>query len=140
MSVLDASVVLKWFVSEENSDKAIALRSEFYLGTREIVAPDLILYEIANALRYNPDFEQSEIKESIQTIYDMGIEIITPTQTLINKVVDIAKLSDITCYDASYYALAEDIKTDLITADKKLYNNLINNGLKDVLLLKNLKA
>jgi len=37
MSVLDASVVLKWFVAENDSDKAVRLREEYYLGEREII-------------------------------------------------------------------------------------------------------
>jgi len=51
MSVLDASVVLKWFVNEEDSDKAVRLRKQYYLGEREIVVPDLLLFEVSNALR-----------------------------------------------------------------------------------------
>ncbi|MCD6154732.1 MAG: hypothetical protein J7J22_03015 [Candidatus Verstraetearchaeota archaeon] len=35
MSVLDASVVLKWFVDEEDSDQALQLRDEFYTGENE---------------------------------------------------------------------------------------------------------
>jgi len=34
MSVLDASVVLKWFVDEEDSDQALRLREEFYIGEK----------------------------------------------------------------------------------------------------------
>ena len=45
MSVLDASVVLKWFVDEEDSSQALNLRKEFYAGKREIVVPDLLLFE-----------------------------------------------------------------------------------------------
>jgi len=90
MSVLDASVVLKWFVSEKDSDKAEMLRSEYYLGQRDIVVPDLIIYEISNALNYHPDFKPLEIKAAIQTLFDIGIEIVTPTQMLMSKAVDIA--------------------------------------------------
>jgi len=45
MSVLDASVVLKRFVDEEDSSRALNLRKEFYAGKREIVVPDLLLFE-----------------------------------------------------------------------------------------------
>ncbi len=62
MSVLDASVVLKWFVNEADSGLALKLREEFYTGEREIVAPDLLLFEIANALRYSPSFSTKEIQ------------------------------------------------------------------------------
>jgi predicted nucleic acid-binding protein len=82
MSILDASVILKWFVNEEDSSHALNLREEFYAGKREIVVPDLLLFEIANALRYNPSFSTKEIRESLDTLFGIGIEIITPTLSL----------------------------------------------------------
>jgi predicted nucleic acid-binding protein len=68
VSVLDASVVLKWFVNEADSGQALRLRKEFYAGEREIVVPDLLLFEIANALRYNPTFSVDEIKEALDIL------------------------------------------------------------------------
>jgi len=49
VSVLHASVVLKWFVTEDESAKAIKLRHQFVMGERSIIVPDL-LFECANAL------------------------------------------------------------------------------------------
>ena len=46
MSILDASVILKWFVSEEDSDQALKIREKFYNGATEIVVPDLLLFEV----------------------------------------------------------------------------------------------
>jgi len=60
MSILDASVVLKWFVNEADSGQALKLREDFYAGKREIVVPDLLFFEIANALRYNPTFSNAK--------------------------------------------------------------------------------
>lgn len=124
MSVLDASVVLKWFVDEGSSDKAIQLREEYCAGEREIVVPDLLVLEVANALRYNPDFEIDEIKDSVKTLFDIGIDIITPTCSLLEKAIDLAKSLDATCYDTSYLALAEDLGFEFITADEKLYKKV----------------
>ena len=39
MSVLDSSVVLKWFVDEVDSGLAIHLRDEYVEGLREIIIP-----------------------------------------------------------------------------------------------------
>jgi len=94
MSVLDASVVLKWFVAENDSDKAVRLREEYYLGERDIIVPDLLLFEVSNALRYNSGFKVSEIKESIRTLFDMGIEIVTPTYSLLESAISMARKKD----------------------------------------------
>jgi len=91
MSVLDASVILKWFVDEEDSVQALRIRDEFYNGNREIIVPDLLLFEVSNALRYNPSFTVEEIKEAMRTIFDVGIEIITPTYSLLASAIELAK-------------------------------------------------
>lgn len=119
MSVLDASVILKWFVDEDGSDQALRLRGEFYRGEREIVVPDLLLLEVANALRYNPSFAAEEIKEAVKTLFDIGIKIITPTYSLLAKTIELAERLDVTCYDAAYLALAEKLGFEFITADER---------------------
>ena len=124
MSILDASVVLKWFVDEEDSDQALRLREEFFRGEREIVVPDLLLFEVANALRYNPGFTAEEIKEAVKTLFDLGIDIITPTYSLLAEAIELAKSLDVTCYDAAYVALAGELGFELITADGKLYRKV----------------
>lgn len=141
MSVLDASVVLKWFVDEEDSDQALRLREEFYRRKREIIVPDLPLFEVANALRYNPSFTGEEIEEAVKTLFDMGIEIITPTYPLLAKAVELAKSLDVTCYDAAYLALAEELGFEFITADEKFYRKVSKEMDKDLIkLLADLKA
>lgn len=58
--VPDSSVVIKWFSDEDATDKALAIREGYINGKIEIVVPDLLLYEIANALRYNKSLETKE--------------------------------------------------------------------------------
>jgi len=135
LSVLDSSVVLKWFVDEVDSDLAIHLRDEYVEGLREIIIPDLLLYEISNALRYNTSFTVKEIKDSIDSIIDLEIEIVTPTKYLIHQSIEIARTDNITCYDAIFIALAVDIGDHVITADKKFHNSLSKEYKKHIKLL-----
>ena len=46
-------------LKEDDSDKALKLREQFIEGSIIIAVPDLQLYEIANALRYNKNIEKS---------------------------------------------------------------------------------
>ncbi|MGB9760741.1 MAG: type II toxin-antitoxin system VapC family toxin [Thermoproteota archaeon] len=50
--VVDASVIVKWFVEEENSDKAIKIRDKYIEGEIKLVAPKIITFEVLNALYY----------------------------------------------------------------------------------------
>src|SRR5579863_325459 len=48
--VLDASVALKWVLSEPDSPIANRLRDEFTHETHELISPDTFLAEVAHAL------------------------------------------------------------------------------------------
>ena len=61
--VLDASVLVKWFVEEDASDKALMLRDKYIEGELVILAPELILYEVLNALYFKRLFSREELRE-----------------------------------------------------------------------------
>ena len=121
MIVLDASVVVKWFSEEEYTDKALQIRERFLKGEESIIIPDLLLYELANALRYNRDFNSTDVKDAIASIFDMHIDIIVPISKLMSSAITLAFDHNITIYDAFYVALAKESDLSLITADDGLY-------------------
>ncbi|MBS7646137.1 MAG: type II toxin-antitoxin system VapC family toxin [Candidatus Bathyarchaeia archaeon] len=53
--VVDASVAAKWFMPEEDSDKASKILREYADGRIEIPFADLLIYEVANVMRCRPD-------------------------------------------------------------------------------------
>ncbi|OGC22144.1 hypothetical protein A3J90_01820 [candidate division WOR-1 bacterium RIFOXYC2_FULL_37_10] len=120
LSVLDASVVLKWFVQENGSDKSREIQNKYLAGSIKIIVPDLLLYEISNVLRYNKSFSKKEIDEILTSLSEMGIEVFPINYNLIKDAVNLAYKFDITVYDACYVALALTLSTNLITADAKL--------------------
>lgn len=126
--VLDASVIIKWFTQEEKRKQAVKLREKYINGEIEITVPDLLLYEISNALRFNPNFQEKDVNEAIQSLFDMEINIIVPVPEILQKAIDLAYSKEITLYDAFYIALAQIIDFDFITADKKLYKKIKDVG------------
>ena len=48
--VIDCSTAFKWVVAETDTPKALRLRDDFRNAALELLAPDLFLPEIANAL------------------------------------------------------------------------------------------
>jgi len=48
--VLDASVALKWVLSEPDSPKALSVRDDYRNQLHELLAPDVFPVEIAHAL------------------------------------------------------------------------------------------
>lgn len=124
MPVVDASVALKWFIEEPDSSEAIALRDGHTLRQSILVAPDLLIYEVANALLHNARFSESETARSIQALYNLQIELVAPTEELTLAAIRLATRHKLTFYDALYVAVAQQVGTELITADRHLLHRV----------------
>jgi predicted nucleic acid-binding protein len=135
--VLDTSVIGKWFKEETHSEIALKIREEFYQGKHEIVIPDLVLYELSNALRYDKEFNQELINAAIDSLIDMELDIVLPTEEIIKKAISLALEYDITVYDAIFLSLSQMIDAIFITADEKFYQKV--KKLKYTKFLKNFK-
>lgn len=124
MKIADASVVYKWYVTENETREALDLLEDFNSGIEKLAVPDLILYELANALRPNRKFNAKDVESALENFTSLGIEIITPNEALLKEAVRLAINHNITVYDAVYAALAKTLGCELITADKKLQHKL----------------
>jgi len=88
--------------------------------------PDLLLYELSNALKYNPHFDVQDVCDALTSLFDMDIDIVTPLPEIIGAAIELAFEHAITVYDAFYVALAKETGLIFITADKKLYERVRN--------------
>lgn len=118
--VLDASVVIKWFSEEEHTERALRIRSWYVDNLISVYVPDLLVYELSNALRYNPDFDVVDAQRAVTSLYDMDLEIVTPSRSLADSSIKIADENDLTVYDSTYVALAKALDAEVITADDEL--------------------
>lgn len=126
--VVDASVVAKWFVPEEDSDKAVRLRNRHVEGTLTLMAPDLLVYEVANALAYHPEIEEDGLREDLEALFMIDIELVPPSTELMASIAEKARLNAVSVYDSSYLALAELTATNLVTADRKFHEKVKDKG------------
>ena len=134
--VVDASIVVKWFVEEEGSDKALRLRDKYIDGEISIIAPELIIFEVLNALYYKRLFSESEMKEISEALEAYSFTLYSLKGEYAEKTVETAVENGITIYDASYVALARIRDTYLYTADEKLIEKLKGEYLKHVKSIK----
>ncbi len=88
------------------------------------IIPDLLFYELSNALRYNPRFFAGDVKEAMQAILDMGFEVKGIEAQIIDRAVEIAFDYNVTLYDSYFLALSQVEKKPLITADYKFYERV----------------
>jgi predicted nucleic acid-binding protein len=116
--VVDASLVLKWFVVEEDSAAALRVRIE-----HDIVAPDLLLIECRNALlnkvrRQEIEPAVAEDAESALDALGLGIAIL-PSPPMLRHAFTIALDLGEPIYDCVYLAAALATDRKLITADAR---------------------
>ena len=127
--VVDASAVIKWFVKERDRDRALVLREKHVKGEKLLSAPDVLIYEVCNSLRYNPEFTEADVKNAVKSLFELHLELIPPTIENMDKASENAFKYNITAYDASYLSLAGSAKCPFITADEKLYEKVKKNPL-----------
>ena len=125
--VVDASVVLKWFsqAGESELEKALKLRGDHRDKSIEVYSPELLVYEVANVLRFKDAISEELISQAISSIYDMDI-VIPANPRIMAEAVRMARRHAITVYDSCYLSFSREINGRLITADKKLYLKIQN--------------
>lgn len=118
--VADASVIVKWFVEEEYSDNARALKRAYSEGLVDIAVPSLMKYEVLNALKYSGAFGEDDLKTAATILDAFQFTTYDLEEDYAAKTVEAAIRKGITIYDAAYVALAQLLGTALYTADEKL--------------------
>jgi len=124
--VIDASVALKWVLTEPDSPKAISLRADFRNQIHELLAPDVFTVEVAHALTRA---ERKGLIKTPQAIRLLADVLSTPIpmvhfRPLLSRAISISSALRCGVYDCIYVALAEQENCELITADDKLVKTL----------------
>lgn len=117
-AVVDASVALKWFVAEADSDAAFR-----FLGERkELSTPILLLTELANALwkKWRSSLIEAELADGIIIDVRRYFARLVATETVLAEAMRLSRSLDHPVYDCCYIALAILENTSLVTADQRL--------------------
>lgn len=116
--VVDASVVIKWFVPEIHSEAARRLLA----ATHQYLSPDLLFPEVGNAIWKKVRRGELTVEEGQRLAVDISsiaVETVS-TRGLMIDAHALAITTGLTVYDAMYLALAVRLKTELVTADDRL--------------------
>jgi predicted nucleic acid-binding protein len=116
--VVDASVIIKWYVPENDYEAARAMRT----AESKLAAPDLLFIEMSNTLWKLVRRGEMPAQRAIEIIEEIAASpfVVFSTQSLASDALDLGVATGLTAYDASYVALATRLDKMLITADEKL--------------------
>jgi predicted nucleic acid-binding protein len=134
--VLDASVIVKWYNNEDDTDKALAIRDLYRKHLINIVEPQLLLYEVANAIRFNKTLALPEKTEIIENLFHVDFTTVPPSPSLMTEACNLAHKLNVTVYDTTYIALAREINALYVSADEELIGKAKSN---DIIMLSDWK-
>ena len=131
-AVIDASVIAKWVVDEDHSDRAIRLLA---LDARH--APSHWRAEAVNVLWakvFRGDLTAADAEERMGVLMRAPI-IDTPTESLMPRAFAISVAGSVTIYDGLYVALAEKLGAPMVTADHRLIRKMAGDAALSKLII-----
>ena len=120
--IVDASVLLSAFFPDEHQRLAQAIIREHITGQIRLKAPDLLHYELCNAVwqaERRKRISSIQADEILQSMQGIGIEIV-PLEWF--EMFPFARQTGCSAYDAAYVRAAQKLDEPLITADEKLFH------------------
>ena len=122
--VVDASLVVKWLVDEDDSTKAHAVLESWVVRDVARIAPYLMPFEVANALHRRVARGELSIRNSTRMMTRLlgsRLELHQPPGLHARALELASQLNQGAVYDAHYLALAEEFDCELWTADQRFY-------------------
>lgn len=137
---IDASVVAKWYLPEDQHEEAKAILLAYEQRKIRLVAPILLLYEVGSVLRErinNQELNQEEALAILFQLKKVNISLVSPVDSL-PRTLEIAVKNNLWIYDASYIAVAEMYDGKFFTADTRLVSR-VKTGFPSIRHLEEIK-
>lgn len=121
--VVDASVVLKWQLDDEEAvAQALALRDDFLLHERvSLAAPFLLVFELTNGMltaTRQGRLSRDQAEEGLALLLAAGIRLIVVDAP---RVFSLSMRWKLSAYDGAYLGLAEKLESEVWTGDRAFY-------------------
>jgi len=129
--VLDASIVGAAYLAETETESATEAIGRIEREGMEVHAPDLLLYEVANALLKRSrrgELSSADALTGLRKAATLPIDLHTP-QEFVAPSLTLAAAYDLTAYDAAYLAVGIMLGAPLVTLDSRLKDRAEAAGL-----------
>ena len=124
--VVDACVIAKWAIPEDDSDRALRLLALAERGEARLLAPSLWRVEVTNVVWKHLQrglLHPADADAAVALLRHLPIENV-PDARVLEPAFTIAVEAGVSVYDALYAALAFDTLAPLVTADRRLAERL----------------
>ncbi|TLM77933.1 MAG: type II toxin-antitoxin system VapC family toxin [Actinobacteria bacterium] len=120
--VIDASVAVKWFVADDEpgAEAARRLLDEHVEGRVRLVAPSLLVHELAGVLARGSARRRPDVTDALDAFFDSGVALVPPDRDLSLRAAHTAAAHGVSAFDSAYVALAETLACALATSDRRL--------------------
>ncbi|MDP3998507.1 MAG: type II toxin-antitoxin system VapC family toxin [bacterium] len=119
--VIDTSVFIKWLNKnrEDNLETADKILQDVKSGKVELIAPELVRYEIGNVLLKGKKLAPNQAYISLDTAYSLPVTFVSESKELAHETFFLAYDLGVTYYDASFLSLAKQYNATLVTDNIK---------------------
>lgn len=125
IQVIDASVAIKWFVREQDQEKAILLLESIQDTPQDFVVPELFFNEMLAVLcRIEKDAQK--IQRHLYLLENLGLERVGNGSELLSLAAQLSVQCSLSGYDAIYAATAKLLNGIWITADAKAHQKILH--------------
>ena len=122
---MDSSIAAKWVLPKPGHIQAFRLLTEEQSGEILLIAPDLLLIELASLLVKKVRRKQISANEALAAFQFLtdSVRRLFQTGPLLGRALDLAIRHQMSLWDCVYLALAIEHDCPLITADQRLFNS-----------------
>lgn len=119
--VVDTSVIIKWlnYKDEDHLKQAQILLDHIEMGKVVAIVPELVKYEVGNALLKGKRLKSPEIEDALDAFSKLPFHVISPSFDELSDIYEIASILNTTFYDATFIGLAKIYNATLVTANPK---------------------
>lgn len=122
---LDASVIVKFFIKEKDSDQAAKLLEKIFKERIEVIEPSFCKVEIYSVLRKKSSLKEltkTQVKTALNFFEKLKLDYAPEDKKILEASFKLAeRLKETVIYDCLYLTLAQKERAIFITADKRFF-------------------
>lgn len=99
---------------------AVQLFADLVRGNLDVIAPDFMLVELVNVLKWRFHRERKETRGTVKRVVESGLRFVLVEKDEVEELEKLMYRYDLTAYDACYLLVIQMEKCKLVTDDPKL--------------------